>query len=113
MFWGDVELKDMKLHTSEDGYYYLSLTYTEDRDDGVYEHYFPKALLNLWNEPVLEINSVETFLNIGFGSMLLCRNEETGGVYVERKIKDKPPKKMTISEIEKELGYKIEVVSEK
>lgn len=113
MFWGDVELKDMKLHKDEKCCYYLSLTYIEDRDDGVYEHYFPNAKLCLWETPILETHGSEAWLDLGVRKLLLCRDEETGGVYIERKIKDKQPKKMTISEIEKELGYKIEVVSEK
>ena len=113
MFWGDVKLKDMKLHKDEDGNYFLTLTYIEDRDDGVYEHYFPNAKLCLWETPILETLGAEAWLDLGIRKLFLCRDEETGGVYVERKIKDKPPKKMTISEIEKELGYKIEVVSGK
>ena len=47
-----------------------------------------------------------------FGSTLPLRRDERGNVYYEKVIEEYP-QKMTIEELEKKLGYKIELVSKK
>lgn len=47
-----------------------------------------------------------------FGSTLPLRRDERGNVYYEKVIKEYP-QKMTLAEIEKKLGHKIELVSDK
>lgn len=47
-----------------------------------------------------------------FGTTLPLRRDKTGNVYYEKVIEEYP-KKMTLDEIEKKLGHKIELVSKK
>ena len=47
-----------------------------------------------------------------FGSTLPLRRDERGNVYYEKVIEEYP-QKMTLAEVEKKLGYKIELVSDK
>ena len=47
-----------------------------------------------------------------FGATLPLQRDETGNVYYEKVIEEYP-QKMTIEELEKKLGYKIELVSKK
>ena len=47
-----------------------------------------------------------------FGTTLPLRRDETGNVYYEKVIKEYP-QKMTLAEVEKKLGHKIELVSDK
>ena len=47
-----------------------------------------------------------------FGSTLPLRRDERGNVYYEKVIKEYP-QKMTLAEVEKKLGHKIELVSDK
>ena len=47
-----------------------------------------------------------------FGSTLPLRRDERGSVYYEKIIKEYP-QKMTLAEVEKKLGHKIELVSDK
>ena len=47
-----------------------------------------------------------------FGTTLPLRRDKAGNVYYEKVIEEYP-QKLTIEELEKKLGYKIELVSEK
>lgn len=47
-----------------------------------------------------------------FGSTLPLRRDEAGNVYYE-KVLEEYPQKMTLAEVEKKLGHKIELVSDK
>lgn len=47
-----------------------------------------------------------------FGTILPLRRDERGNVYYEKVIKEYP-QKMTLAEVEKKLGHKIELVSDK
>ena len=47
-----------------------------------------------------------------FGSTLPLRRDERGNVYYEKVVKEYP-QKMTLAEVEKKLGHKIELVSDK
>lgn len=114
-----VTLKNVALYNDKNGYY-LSLEYEEETIDGIYRIEIPKADLripynrcDIYVEPsrYLFIQDSDHYLCIGEGNKILLKPGLTGGKYSRTLIKKKT-RKMTISEIEKELGYKVEVVSE-
>lgn len=114
--------------------FFLELTYEVENDKGVYEYIVPKVdlCINKSYFPRLEINSnlypfheAKDYIQFDDdvtmplmkktitikdlkGNDVECKNT----YYVVRTIKEKTHK-MTLSEIEKKLGYKIELVSEK
>lgn len=112
-----VTLVDMQLHKKRlrnGSYsYYLSAEYNRENDYGIYRITVPHV-----DVPILNQFSITTsidpfdidYIDFGFGSLPFKAMD--GGI-IETKIKDKPKKKMTVDEIEKQLGYKIEIVSEK
>ena len=117
----DHELVDLQLHKEEleksAETYYLSATYRYENDRGIYEVTIPKILLPIrdviMKTPMsaTHIRYAETFVDIGFGDLLVLPDDDGRMIYeklIEEKVHD-----MTVTEIEKKLGYKIRVVSEK
>lgn len=136
----NVKLKDISLYpqTSHDLNeavieYYLQLVYEVETDTEVREIIIPKVDLGLNSNslPGLEINHFgvgtinEACIHLRHGETLpLHRTSVTctdkNGDTVETQnaawveiVKREKPKKMTVEEIEKKLGYKVEIVSEK
>lgn len=108
------QIKDLTIYKdSTDNQYYLSIIYTVETEEAIYEYHIPKIHL-----PICDINGCpatrytadEMYIDIGFGKLLVIPDKDNIH-YVVRKIKDKT-KKMTLKEIEKKLGCKIELVSE-
>ncbi len=120
MFIGDkAKIKDLKLNKKKLGNgayeYYLTTVIEHEDIAGVYETVIPRIELpvqlrelkitgNHMPYPSMEID-------LGFG-LLEIWNQFGSAPYISTKIKDKT-QKMTLAEIEKKLGYKIELVSEK
>lgn len=111
------ELKELVTYKENHNWYMKAVYETED-EDHIYEVNIPKIKLLVYEEPVLKEtlipNSVinERYINIGFGDLLI--DADKSGVFMTKKVvSNKPPKKMTLEEIEKELEYKIELVSKK
>ena len=115
-----VILKDLQLHKGnykEGGCgYYLSAEYIKETNDGIYSINIPEMKLDINHHGF--IYKVEPFdrlmfypnatVDIGFGDLKLPYHNHI----IETKIEDKVHK-MTVEEIEKGLGYKVEIVSEK
>lgn len=117
----DYELVDLQLYKEEVAKnavcYYLSAIYRYENDSGVYEVHIPKIELPIRDVAMrTPIHSKYIYyenptIDIGFGDMRMFPDAEGGMIYerlIEEKIHD-----MTLDEIEKKLGYKVRVVSEK
>ena len=114
------ELKDIQLY-EEDGQYYLRLKYLHEDDHKVEEIEIPKARLpfNKKVKPDLSYSSFthleEAYISTGYNNSLELKPMETSEanhVFWTGKVLKYKPKEMTISEIEKKLGYKIKIVAE-
>lgn len=120
-----VELVHERHHCANSSYdrYYLDLTYEREDESGVYELRIPRVYLPILRNslPVVESEIVcrelkpSYTINLGFGELSLSEfTDENGYEYYAKEtcIKEKTHK-MTVAEIEKKLGYKIEIVSDK
>lgn len=112
-------MKDINLYKDNiDNQYYLSITYTVEAEEAIYEYHIPKVRLPICDSDNVILSHCptnryvvhEVYIDIGFGKLLVIPDKDNIH-YVTRKIKDKT-KKMTLKEIEKKLGCKIELVSE-
>lgn len=130
----NVKLKSIEVHLDPEEMgcfkHYVSLVYTsEDTDGNQHEYHIPKIILPFHDLSVPTIREVDE--HIGSPSYYIPVNnlEVKGGditvvtedgeteevhekIWVDV-IKKRAVKKMTLKEIEKKLGYKIELVSEK
>lgn len=113
-------LVDLQLHKEElvknIFTYHLSAVYRCENNCGVYEVEIPRIELPISND----FNMKNEFgfygpcnhtIDIGFGDLTMI-SDEHGNKFYERLIKEKIHD-MTLDEIEKKLGYKVRVVSEK
>lgn len=111
-------IKDAKLYNENDNYY-LDITYIVEDNYSVIETRCPKVRLPI------EFGSIESRIVASLMPIrdeyehLLCidggylKLEEKNGVcFYTKTIKEKP-QKMTVEEIEKKLGYKVEIVAKK
>lgn len=127
------ELKSAKLF-KEDDEYFLELRYECKDNLGIHEIIIPKMELPIWTSrtPFLQTEQVSNFLlprpdtvYASFGDFKLKLHSKDVKVktidgndivdntcYLTNMIREKKHK-MTLSEVEKKLGYKIELVSEK
>lgn len=117
----DIKLTNVKMKKDRWGYY-LRLKYIQETDSAISEIIIPKYRLNIWEDKLIishepshtAISSVDA--NIGMGSKRLQKGltEHSDIVEVEYSVKVLKEKvhKMTVADIEKKLGYKIEIVSE-
>lgn len=116
-------LKDAQIYI-QDGSRYLKLVYEYEDSYGVHELTIPQVefpfgnRLNLIyiheNNPALQGLSIRLCTEGDVANVYLHDTKSYDGVvyYTDKIIKHKP-KKMTIEEIERELGYKVEVISSK
>lgn len=116
--------------------WYLYLIYRYEANDGAYELHIPKFVLSnvlpINHMPVINIlrNRYKEIANItthNDGHVLLqpcstisLEHMDTGDYdtykdvyFAVRQVSEKKPVEMTLEEIEKKLGYKVKVVSEK
>ena len=109
------ELLDLKLH-NDDGYYF-SAVYRHEDETGIYETTIPHIHLPIYysEEPIVTTEyskyskGAPTHINFGLGDLLIgC---DKNNVKFRTKTIEKKVKKMTLADIEKKLGYKIELVS--
>ena len=114
-------LKDAQIYI-QDGSRYLKLVYEYEDSHGVHELTIPQVEFPFGNRLNL-IYIHENNLALQRLSIRLCTDGDVANVYLhdtksydglvyytDKIIKHKP-KKMTIEEIERELGYKVEIVS--
>lgn len=110
---------------NEDGVFYLHAEYIQETDRYIKRIIIPNILLPVSGDFVVRTPLVRTYENdktidIGFGDLPLRRGEvfhkgeRFKDVYSVEYIEEKKQvaKKMTLSEIEKKLGHKFELVSE-
>ena len=114
-------LKDAQIYI-QDGSRYLKLVYEYEDGYGIHELTIPQVefpfgnRLNLIyiheNNPALQRLSIRLCTEGDITSIYLYDTKSNDGlVYYTDKIIKYKPKKMTIEEIERELGYKVEIVS--
>lgn len=118
-----IELTDVQLY-KEGKEYYLRLKYRKENLNGIYEIEIPKVALGI-RQNGLRINTVveeSCYFGVNprrFDRLDLCidsmfailDNEE--GYRIKETIIEEKKRKMTVSDIEKELGYKVEIISNK
>lgn len=111
-------IKDLQLY-NEDGKYYLSALFNFEDKNGYYELFVPKIAL-----PISERCSVNqttdtcgrevyhtVSADLGFGELSVKPFNDDGNYFKLTCLEEKIHK-MTLREIEKELGYKIELQEE-
>ena len=114
-------LKDAQIYI-QDGSRYLKLVYEYEDSYGIHELTIPQVefpfgnRLNLIyiheNNPALQRLSIRLCTVGDLTNVYLHDSKSYDGlVYYTDKIIKHKPKKMTIEEIERELGYKVEIVS--
>lgn len=114
-------LKNAQIYI-QDGSRYLKLVYEYEDSYGIHELTIPQVefpfgnRLNLIyiheNNPALQRLSISLCTEGDVTNVYLHNSKSYDGlVYYTDKIIKRKPKKMTIEEIERELGYKVEIVS--
>ena len=114
------ELKDLKL-IKENEKYYFDATYEYENKNGVYELNIPRIILPIVPDRMPSYHHDVSLGNIHPGTLEVDLGY-LGYLQVERDMKTnmthriteikKKPRKMTLAEVEKRLGHKIELVSE-
>ena len=112
----NVKLIDKQVY-EEDGLLYLSLTYEfeniEGNNEGKYNLYIPKIALGIKTNDMPIINNERYIYEFQAGKHnYIIEPEDSKEEFYTYKIETKE-KKMTIEEIEKELGYKVQIVGKK
>ena len=114
-------LKDAQIYI-QDGSRYLKLVYEYEDSYGIHELAIPQVefpfgnRLDLTyiceNNPALQRLSIRLCTEGDVANVYLHNSKSYDGlVYYTDKIIKRKPKKMTLEEIERELGYKVEIVS--
>lgn len=114
-------LKDAQIYIQDDTRY-LKLVYEYEDSYGIHELTIPQVefpfgnrlgLKHIYeNNPALQRLSIRLCTEGDVASVYLHNSKSYDGlVYYTDKIIKRKPKKMTIEEIERELGYKVEIVS--
>ena len=105
------ELISADLERSNTNEYTLHLRYKVKSQYGTVIYDVPKVLLPIGSFDEILREDGKVYLKFFDGIKLpLILNKEGVAIHM---ISEKPSKKMTIAEIEKELGYSVEIVSEK
>lgn len=111
------DLTKLELY-QEDGCYYLRAEYEVEDDHRLQKYTIPKISLPIRREPVINedvldypIPRYHSTISLGFAELEILKGDD-GYLYKCETIKEYP-QKMTLEEIEKKLGYKVEVVSGK
>lgn len=105
-------IKDVKLVQEGDAYY-LNLTYECEDEKAVYVLNIPRVELPCLNDPYIN-DFGDNGAVIGFiGGVRLLIRQDMNGALLSKVVIEEKTHKMTVAEIEKKLGYKIEIVSEK
>lgn len=109
------KLKSLTL-IEENDKYYLSAVYRVEDDNGTWELSYPRIELTI-NKKFAPLLSAEYgtgcndfVIDLGFGDLPL--REIRKGVYAEKKLIEEKIHDMTVSEIEKALGYKVRIIEE-
>ena len=107
------KLTNLKLY-QDDGMYYLESEYEIITKYNRRKMIIPRILLQTFCYPSIthECGIIDRFsVDLGFGELLAGRNKD--GYFIKEEVIEEYPQKMTLEEIEKKLGYKVELVSGK
>ena len=111
------ELKSIKL-IKEDGNYYLDVTYHYENEKGIYKFNMPRVLsrfpkygIQVINRGIME-SEPEPELDRDVRLPIREFNDGNNSYFWKEVPIRLKPRKITVAELEKELGYKIEIVSE-
>lgn len=113
----NVKMKITSLKLNKDPYYSLDIKYEMETSGEIKEFHLPNVRLPLKNDYFwIGTNHTGRYLidcdvDVGFGTTKL-NPDDKGKFYYERVIKTKT-KEMTLEEIEKKLGHKVKIVSDK
>lgn len=109
----NIEIEELELKKDEYGYYFS--VKAEQKDSvATYEINVPVVRIPKRELCYIKINEVypgilEGTVNLGFGEFIIENSDGQGLFTVE--VRKPNPRKMTIEDVEKELGYKVEIVS--
>lgn len=111
-------ITDLKLYKENDQYYLSALIAHED-DKGIYEVSIPKIQFPVAPECIIEHiqqsgyykPSITVGLDFGLG-MLYAQPFNSEGTYFTIECVEEKVHKMTLADIERELGYKVEIIKE-
>ena len=109
------KIRDVKL-VQEGEVYYLNLTYDCEDEKSVYVLNIPRVELPYFDNPYINVinDGDATNATIGFfGGVRLPIYKDQNGALLSKVVIEEKTHKMTVAEIEKKLGYKIEIVSNK
>lgn len=103
----------------EDGLYFLRAEYEIGAKHRLEKYTIPKIYLPISQYPIVVHQCGEYTKNyparhtidLGFGELELCKDKNDNFYTME--VLQEYPQKMTLEEIEKKLGYKVELVSGK
>lgn len=121
----NAKLTKLKLHGDPERGYHLSATYEYETDEGVFRATFPHIVLDVMTKRLpwfkiekdpIYIDGERGLIDIGFRQTIMDKHDNHDGTdpyYFKVETLQEKTHKMTIAEIEKKLGYKIEIVSEK
>lgn len=126
------EIKNARLYKEHDGKYYIDLRYTEEDDRKITETHIPKLHIalesgninpfNIFNSDRIAETGADYVL--GYHAFRMYEGVSTfrtedgelelyENVLFTEKVIEEKVQEMTLSEIEKKLGYKVKIVSEK
>ncbi len=112
-------LKEAKLYQDENGLWYMSAVYLIEDDYRKSELRIPKIRMRIESGKVESLFAGSSQVRTSFvtpdGKFDLCSVEEdnsTGGYKWEQVVVEEKIIPMTVTEIERELGYKIKIVDE-
>jgi hypothetical protein len=111
-------IKDLQLY-QENNKYYLSALLDHENERGYYEVSIPRIRLpmasncyiNRETDTYFGVHHHTATINLGFGDLYVEPFDDEKNYYTEKCLEEKVHK-MTLAEIEKELGYKIELKEE-
>lgn len=117
----NIELKKFDVHEDKDNEkLYLSLIYKAENNLGVFEITIPKVLLDISTKHIPRLisrsSSGYVFSKpenvLSTGKMVYFLDNDKNNSYMNIKQISKKIHEMTLSEIEKKLGYKIKIVND-
>ena len=108
-------IKDLQLY-KENNRYYLSALVEHEDERGVYEISIPKIELPVERNCIIDKTVIDrnykphtvVSINFGLGELYAEPFDDSGDYYTVTCVEEKVHK-MTLADIEKELGYKIEL----
>jgi hypothetical protein len=112
-------VKDLQLYKEDDRYYLKAILFHEDKK-GYYEITIPKIKFPISNHASINTETTHDIwygtqrtahIDFGFGGLEIIPDKSTDTFYTSICLEEKVHK-MTLAEIEKELGYKIELKKE-